>query len=73
MYTNQPTLGEWSKTCRYCEGQVTMAAPGSTPLCVAIFIQRHMYDNTRFNLVKSANRYRLHIPYAAPLERIMEQ
>ena len=22
-------------------------------------IQRHMYDNTRFNLVKSANRYQL--------------
>ena len=24
-------------------------------------IQRHMYDNTRFNLVKSANPYRLHM------------
>ena len=24
-------------------------------------IQRHMYDNTRFNLVKSANQYRRHL------------
>ena len=30
-------LGEWSKTCRYCERLVTMAAPGSMPLCVEIY------------------------------------
>ena len=30
------------------------------PLCVT-HIQRHMYDNTRFNLVKSVNWYRLHM------------
>ena len=37
-----------------------MAAPGSMPLCVTTY-KRHMYDNTRFNLVKSANRYWRHL------------
>ena len=32
--THGEELGEWSKTCCYCEGRVTMAAPGSMPLCV---------------------------------------
>ena len=53
-------LGEWSKTCCCCEGWVTVVAPGSMLLCVTN-IQRHMYDNTRFNRVKSANRYWLHM------------
>ena len=38
-----------------------MAAPGSMPLCVTTYIQRHIYDNTCFNLVKSANRYWRHL------------
>ena len=53
-------LGEWSKTCSYSEGRVTMAAP-SPCRYVWQHIQRHMYDNTRFNLVKSVNRYQLHM------------
>ena len=54
------SLGEWSKTCRYCEGRVTMAPPGP---CRYVWqhIQRHIYDNTRFNLVKSVNQYRRHL------------
>ena len=41
-----------------------MAAPGSIPLCVTTYTTTYMYDNTRltrFNLIKSANRYRLHM------------
>ena len=53
-------LGEWSKTCSYCEGRVTMAAL-SPCRYVWQHIQRHMYDNTLFNLVKSVNRYQLHM------------
>ena len=30
-------LGEWSNTCHYCEGQITMAAPGSMLLCVTTY------------------------------------
>ena len=36
-----------------------MAAPGSMPLCVTTYTAT--YDNTRLNLVKSANRYRRHL------------
>ena len=36
-----------------------MAASGSMPLCVTT--HTGTYDNTRFNLVKSASGYRLHM------------
>ena len=36
-------LREWSKTCRYCEGRVTMAAPGSMPLCVTTYTATYVW------------------------------
>ena len=36
-------LGEWSKTCLYCEGRVTMATPGSMPLCVTTYTATYVW------------------------------
>ena len=41
------TLGEWLKTCRYCEGRVTMAAPGFMPLCVTTHTWTYMILHKR--------------------------
>ena len=36
-------LGKWSKTCHYCEGRITMAAPGSMPLCVTTYTATYVW------------------------------
>ena len=40
------SYGEWSKTCRYCEGRVTMAAPGSMLLCVTTHTATYVWKYT---------------------------
>ena len=35
--------GNGQKTCRYCEGRVTIAAPGSMPLCVRTYTATYVW------------------------------